>query len=157
MEPLSALGNGEGQLNLVAWPGYAEDGSTDPAYDWVTPFETLTSCQVNVKTGATSDEMVQLMQSGEYDGVSASGDATLRLIAGGDVAAGQVTKLQVALPLHSSVGRARVQTRPASQSHGHQHGQQHHANPGHRFVQACGLRAFLPVVRGQGVHASMPW
>ncbi len=29
--------------------------------------------------------MVQLMQTGEYDGVSASGDATLRLIAGGEV------------------------------------------------------------------------
>ena len=43
---------------------------------------TMTSCQVNVKIGATSDEMVQLMQSGEYDGVSASGDATTRLIAG---------------------------------------------------------------------------
>jgi len=75
----------EGQLNIVAWAGYAEDGSTDPAYDWVTPFETLTSCQVNVKTGATSDEMVQLMQSGEYDGVSASGDATQRLMSGGEV------------------------------------------------------------------------
>ena len=30
--------------------------------------------------------MVQLMKTGQYDGVSASGDATLRLIAGGDVA-----------------------------------------------------------------------
>jgi len=77
--------NAEGALNIVAWAGYAEDGSTDPAYDWVTPFETLTSCQVNVKTGATSDEMVQLMQSGEYDGVSASGDATTRLIQGDEV------------------------------------------------------------------------
>jgi len=78
-------GKAEGQLNIVAWAGYAEDGSTDPAYDWVTPFETLTSCQVNVKTGATSDEMVQLMQSGEYDGVSASGDATQRLMSGAEV------------------------------------------------------------------------
>lgn len=76
----------EGQLNVVAWAGYIEDGSTDPAYDWVTPFEEMTSCEVNVKLGNSSDEMVQLMQSGEYDGVSASGDATQRLIAGGDVA-----------------------------------------------------------------------
>ena len=80
------LAGAEGQVNIIAWAGYAEDGSTDPAYDWVTPFEDLTSCKVNVKTGATSDEMVQLMQSGEYDGVSASGDATQRLIAGDDVA-----------------------------------------------------------------------
>jgi putative spermidine/putrescine transport system substrate-binding protein len=79
------LAGAEGQVNLVAWAGYAEDGSTDPAYDWVTPFETITSCQVNVKTGGTSDEMVQLMQSGEYDGVSASGDATQRLMSGGEV------------------------------------------------------------------------
>jgi putative spermidine/putrescine transport system substrate-binding protein len=81
------LANAEGQLNVVAWAGYAEDGSTDPAYDWVTPFEDMTSCSVNVKTGASSDEMVQLMQSGEYDGVSASGDATQRLIAGEEVVA----------------------------------------------------------------------
>jgi putative spermidine/putrescine transport system substrate-binding protein len=80
------LGGAEGQLNVVAWAGYIEDGSTDPAYDWVTPFEAMTSCEVNVKLGNSSDEMVQLMQSGEYDGVSASGDATQRLIAGGDVA-----------------------------------------------------------------------
>lgn len=81
------LAGAEGEVNMVAWAGYVEDGSTDPAYDWVTPFEELTSCQVNVKTGGTSDEMVQLMQSGEYDGVSASGDATQRLMAGGEVVA----------------------------------------------------------------------
>ena len=79
------LGEGEGEVNLIAWAGYVEDGSTDPAVDWVTPFEEATGCQVNVKTGNSSDEMVQLMQTGEYDGVSASGDATTRLIAGGEV------------------------------------------------------------------------
>ncbi|MHB1130480.1 MAG: extracellular solute-binding protein [Ilumatobacteraceae bacterium] len=83
---LTKLGDGEGQVNLVAWAGYVENGSTDPAVDWVTDFETETGCKVNVKIGNTSDEMVELMHSGEYDGVSASGDATLRLIAGGDVA-----------------------------------------------------------------------
>ncbi|MFM7253528.1 MAG: extracellular solute-binding protein [Ilumatobacteraceae bacterium] len=79
------LAGAEGAVNIVAWPGYIEDGSTDPAYDWVTPFEEMTSCEVNVKNGGTSDEMVQLMQSGEYDGVSASGDATQRLMTGGEV------------------------------------------------------------------------
>ena len=39
-----------------------------------------------VKVGLDSANMVQLMKTGQYDGVSASGDATLRLIAGGDVA-----------------------------------------------------------------------
>jgi putative spermidine/putrescine transport system substrate-binding protein len=80
------LGEGEGQVNLIAWAGYVEDGSNDPAVDWVSSFEEETGCQVNVKLGNTSDEMVTLMQTGEYDGVSASGDATLRLIASGDVA-----------------------------------------------------------------------
>ncbi|MEI6689114.1 MAG: ABC transporter substrate-binding protein [Thermoleophilia bacterium] len=80
------LGAGEGALNLIAWAGYVEDGSTDPAVDWVTPFEKKTGCQVSTKTANTSDEMVTLMKTGEYDGVSASGDATLRLIAAGDVA-----------------------------------------------------------------------
>jgi putative spermidine/putrescine transport system substrate-binding protein len=83
---LQSLGAGEGKVNLVAWAGYVEDGSTDPKVDWVTPFEKATGCQVNVKVAATSDEMVQLMKSGQYDAVSASGDASLRLIAAGDVA-----------------------------------------------------------------------
>ncbi len=81
-----SVGKGEGQVNLVAWAGYVEDGSTDPSADWVTDFEKKTGCKVNVKVGNTSDEMVQLMRTGQYDGVSASGDATLRLIDGGDVA-----------------------------------------------------------------------
>ena len=80
------LGENEGSVNILAWPGYAEDGSTDPNYDWVTPFEEETGCQANVKYFATSDEAVELMKSGEYDVVSASGDASLRMIAAGDVA-----------------------------------------------------------------------
>jgi len=84
-EALTEVGEGEGEVNLIAWAGYVEDGSTDPNVDWVTPFEKETGCQVNVKLGNTSDEMVTLMRTGEYDGVSASGDATLRLIEGGDV------------------------------------------------------------------------
>lgn len=82
---MTELGDGEGQVNIIAWAGYVENGSTDPAVDWVTGFETETGCKVNVKIGNTSDEMVSLMQSGEYDGVSASGDASLRLIAAGEV------------------------------------------------------------------------
>ena len=81
------LANAEDEVNIVAWAGYIEDGSTDPAYDWATPFTEMTGCAVNVTNGETSDQMVQLMQSGEYDGVSASGDATQRLMAGGDVVA----------------------------------------------------------------------
>src|ERR1700681_3152016 len=86
MQPLSAVGNGEGQLNIIAWAGYAENGSNDKTVDWVTHFEQQSGCKVNVKIGNTSDEMVQLMRTGQYDGVSASGDATLRLIYAGDVA-----------------------------------------------------------------------
>ena len=85
LEALSSLGEGEGAVNIVAWAGYVENGSTDPAVDWVTDFEKETGCKVNVKNGATSDEMVSLMKTGEYDVVSASGDASLRLIYGGDV------------------------------------------------------------------------
>ena len=85
-EMLTDVGKGEGELNLICWAGYCEDGSTDPKVDWISDFEKQTGCQVNVKIGNTSDEMVNLMRTGEYDGVSASGDATLRLIDGGDVA-----------------------------------------------------------------------
>ncbi|WDF94194.1 ABC transporter substrate-binding protein [Aeromonas dhakensis] len=81
------LGKGEGQLNIVAWAGYVERGETDKNYDWVTGFEQETGCKVNVKTAATSDEMVALMNEGGFDLVTASGDASLRLIAGGKVQA----------------------------------------------------------------------
>jgi putative spermidine/putrescine transport system substrate-binding protein len=82
---LTKVGKGEGALNVLAWPGYAESGKNDPKVDWVTPFEQKTGCQVNVKEFGTSDEAVSLMHSGGYDVVSASGDATLRLISAGDV------------------------------------------------------------------------
>jgi len=75
----------EGQVDIVAWPGYIERGETDKNYDWVTPFEKDTGCKVNIKTAGTSDEMVSLMTQGGYDLVTASGDASLRLIRGGTV------------------------------------------------------------------------
>jgi putative spermidine/putrescine transport system substrate-binding protein len=86
IDKMASLGAGEGQVNLIAWAGYVENGSNDKDYDWVTPFEKKTGCKVNFKQGNTSDEMVALMKTGDYDAVSASGDATLRLIYGGDVA-----------------------------------------------------------------------
>ena len=80
------LGEMEGAVSILAWPGYVEDGSNDPAYDWVTAFEEDTGCQVTSKTYGTSDEAFSLMKTGEYDVVAASGDASLRLVAAGDVA-----------------------------------------------------------------------
>lgn len=81
-EPLKELGAGEGEVSIVAWAGYIERGETDKNYDWVTEFERKTSCKVTVKTAATSDEMVALMNEGGFDLVTASGDASLRLVAG---------------------------------------------------------------------------
>lgn len=81
-EPLKELGKGEGALSIVAWAGYIERGETDKNYDWVTKFEADTGCKVTVKTAATSDEMVALMNEGGFDLVTASGDASLRLVAG---------------------------------------------------------------------------
>jgi putative spermidine/putrescine transport system substrate-binding protein len=75
------IGPGEGKLTLIAWEGY-----TQP--EWVKPFEQQTGCQVSAKYGGSSNEMVTLMRQGgggQYDMVSASGDASLRLIRGGDV------------------------------------------------------------------------
>ena len=75
----------EGRVDIVAWPGYIERGETDRRYDWVTAFESDTGCKVNVKTAGTSDEMVALMAQGGYDLVTASGDASVRLIRDGIV------------------------------------------------------------------------
>ena len=81
-EMLQSLGAGEGEVSIIAWAGYIERGETDPAFDWVTSFEAATGCKVSVKTAATSDEMVALMNEGGFDLVTASGDASLRLVAG---------------------------------------------------------------------------
>jgi putative spermidine/putrescine transport system substrate-binding protein len=76
-----SVGKTEGKLNLIAWEGYAQP-------EWVKPYEQQTGCQVSVKYAGSSSEMVSLMANGgggQYDLVSASGDADLRLIYGGDV------------------------------------------------------------------------
>jgi putative spermidine/putrescine transport system substrate-binding protein len=81
MPPLQSIGKGEGKLNVIAWDGYMEP-------EWVKPFERQSGCHVNTKVGTTSSDMVSLMANGgggQYDLVSASGDADLRLIYGGDV------------------------------------------------------------------------
>jgi putative spermidine/putrescine transport system substrate-binding protein len=84
--PLASLGAGEGELNLVIWAGYAERGNVVESFNWVTPFEERTGCKVNTTEMTDSNNGVSLIQSGNYDGISASGDATTRLIAGGYVA-----------------------------------------------------------------------
>jgi len=81
-EMLQKVGKAEGQVNIVAWPGYIERGETSPDFDWVTSYEKSTGCKVNIKTANTSDEMVALMNEGGFDLVTASGDASLRLVAG---------------------------------------------------------------------------
>jgi putative spermidine/putrescine transport system substrate-binding protein len=78
-EAQKSVGAGEGQLNLVAWPGYVAD-------PWKSDFEKQTGCQIKLKEAGTSDEMVDLMRTGQWDGVSASGNATAKLVDGGDVA-----------------------------------------------------------------------
>ncbi|WP_449279316.1 extracellular solute-binding protein [Leucobacter sp. GX0328] len=75
---MESLGDAEKEVNIVAWSGFVEP-------EWTQQFEEETGCKVNRKIAGTSDEMVQLMRTGNYDLVSASGDASLRLIVGGDV------------------------------------------------------------------------
>ncbi len=76
---LQKVGQTEGQLNLIAWPGYVAD-------PWMSDFEKQTGCQIKLREAGTSDEMVDQMRTGQWDGVSASGNASLRLVAGNDVA-----------------------------------------------------------------------
>jgi len=76
----TTIGKGEGSLNLVAWEGYTQA-------QWVKPFQKATGCQVHPKYAGSSDEVTLMRQGGgsQYDMVSASGDASLRLIYGKDV------------------------------------------------------------------------
>jgi putative spermidine/putrescine transport system substrate-binding protein len=78
------IGKGEGSLNLIEWPAYS-----DPSF--ANKFVKQTGCKIHRKDAGSSNEMVALMRTGggggggQYDLVSASGDASLRLIVGGDV------------------------------------------------------------------------
>jgi putative spermidine/putrescine transport system substrate-binding protein len=92
-EMLEEIGDPEGELDLVIWAGYAEEGAVE-GFDWVTPFEEETGCQVNAQVQADSATGVQMLQSGEFDGGSFSGNATDRLMAGGDVAPVNVELLE---------------------------------------------------------------
>jgi len=80
----TSIGKGEGALNLIEWPAYS-----DPSF--AKKFEQQTGCIIHRKDAGSSNEMVALMRTGggggggQYDLVSASGDASLRLIYGGDV------------------------------------------------------------------------
>jgi len=65
---LEALGAGEGQLNLIIWPGYAERGEYE-GFNWVDPFEAETGCKVNVTAMTDSNNGVQLLQSGSMTAV----------------------------------------------------------------------------------------
>ena len=70
---MDELGEFEGAVSILAWPGYVEDGSNDPEVDWVSAFEEETNCEVTSKTYGTSDEAFSLMKTGDYDVVAASG------------------------------------------------------------------------------------
>jgi putative spermidine/putrescine transport system substrate-binding protein len=80
----TSIGKGEGALNLIEWPYYS-----DPSF--AKQFESQTGCKIHRKDAGSSNEMVALMRGGggggggQWDLVSASGDASLRLITGGDV------------------------------------------------------------------------
>ena len=81
LAPQTTIGAGEGNLSLIAWEGYVD-------VSWTKAFTDQTGCVVKAKYAGSSDEMVSLMKdggAGQYDMVSASGDADLRLIYGGDV------------------------------------------------------------------------
>jgi putative spermidine/putrescine transport system substrate-binding protein len=81
---LTKIGKGEGSLNLIEWTAYS-----DPSF--AKKFTQQTGCVIHRRDAGSSNEMVALMRSGggggggQYDLVSASGDASLRLIYGGDV------------------------------------------------------------------------
>jgi putative spermidine/putrescine transport system substrate-binding protein len=73
---LSVGASQAGTLKMIAWDGYLDA-------KWVKPFEKQSGCKIQAKYAASSDEMFTLMRSGggsQYDMVSASGDASLRLI-----------------------------------------------------------------------------
>jgi putative spermidine/putrescine transport system substrate-binding protein len=81
MKPPTSIGDGEGQLNLIAIGGYVDKS-------WADPFTNSTHCKIKEQDVASSAEMVSLMANGgggQWDMVSASADVALGLIYSGDV------------------------------------------------------------------------
>jgi putative spermidine/putrescine transport system substrate-binding protein len=83
----TSIGDGEGAVTVLNWPGYVEDGSTEADVDWVHPFEAETGCKVTFQPFGTSDEAFSIFSTNpeQYDVISASGDASLRLVRAGYV------------------------------------------------------------------------
>jgi len=100
----------EGELNLVAWPGYVDPASTRP-------FAEQTGCTVSVTEAKTSDEMLSLFGTGDYDGISASGDVSGALMAGSDVA-----PIDPELVPNYAVVQAGVKNRPFNSREGQPYG-----------------------------------
>ena len=82
---LTEVGPGEGQLSILSWPGYVEDGVAYEGIDWVTDFEAATGCEVTAAIFGTSDDAWTQFTQGGFDVVSASGDLSYRLFQNGYV------------------------------------------------------------------------
>ena len=84
--PSSAATQGQ-TINVLAWPGYVENGSTDPAVDWVTDFQKAVRLHGQAPDLRDVGRGVHpvLDQPEQFDVISASGDASLRLVRGGFV------------------------------------------------------------------------
>jgi putative spermidine/putrescine transport system substrate-binding protein len=54
----------EGELNLIVWPRYAHR-------TWALAFARQTGCAVNATEASGSEVMTELLDSGDWDGVSA--------------------------------------------------------------------------------------
>lgn len=81
VKPLASVGTGEGDLFIITMEGYADSS-------WVAPFTKATGCKITPKYVASVDEIVKAMKDGgggQWDLVSATGDAALQLIYSGDV------------------------------------------------------------------------
>ncbi len=77
-EELQKVGKGEGSLSLISWAGYVEPNG--PSRSKKRP-----AARSATRSPAPPTKWSQLMRSGQYDGVSASGNASARLVDGGDV------------------------------------------------------------------------
>ena len=97
----------EGELDVIDWEGY-----TDPSF--VKSFQRQTGCVVKSTYAGSSDEMFAKFRGGggtSYDLVSASGDASLRVIQSGAVQAVDLKRLahwknllpQLKSPPHNTV------------------------------------------------------
>jgi putative spermidine/putrescine transport system substrate-binding protein len=128
------------RLDILAYAGYAEDGTTDLRADWVTPFERASGCDAHVRVIRSAPELLDRITNHSYDVASVSGDISLALVGGREVRPLDLSRIPAYRSLYPALRRL-----PHALDHGRVYGVPH------------GRSAHLLLWRRDFVRHPNPW